>query len=140
LEIQRASRDSFVDAPKPNLTVEKVGRTTGHTAGVIIAEVHGGLGINYHLIGVDFEFKGRVYFRPIFAVESKGHAFSQEGDSGALVTTVDAQGTRHAVGLVVGGVRESSGRALSFIIPIAPILERLNVSLVNGHNIGGNEV
>jgi len=106
--------------------VEKVGRTTGHTTGTVIAQLAGPFYVNYNVPGVCTQI---VYFEPVFIVQGVGGAFSQPGDSGSLVT-VNHGGQRSAVGIVYAG--DSQG--LSYILPLQPILTTLEVSLVSGHN------
>jgi hypothetical protein len=81
----------------------------------------------------ELEIDLAVFFEPMFVVEpnTKGAFFSQPGDSGALVTCLDAQNTRMAVGLVFAG----DNQGLSYILPLQPIIQSLGVSLVSGHNV-----
>jgi hypothetical protein len=120
---------------KPGMKVEKMGRSTGHTEGAVVGQWYGALGVLYAMEIHDF--RGRVYFDPAFAVTGKHSLFADAGDSGSLVTTLDATGVRHAVGIIVGGMRDSAaaGGQITFILPIEPILQKLSVVLVNGHNI-----
>lgn len=114
-------------ALQANLDVEKVGRTTGHTAGTVIAEMAGSFSVSYALpTGGQMS----AFFEPVFLVRSMTGNFSEPGDSGSLVTTV-LNGVRHAVGLVFAG--DNNGN--SYLLPIEPILANLNVTLLNGHNI-----
>jgi hypothetical protein len=122
--------------PIAGMTVEKVGRTTGSTIGHVLCQVTGFQPINYNA-GL-YGFQGAVYFNSLYAVIGHGDLFSDHGDSGSLVTSVDvATGQRTAVGLVVGGLQDSKapGGKLTYILPIEPILTALNVTLVGGHNI-----
>lgn len=121
--------------PVAGMTVEKVGRTTGHTTGQVICQALGALPIGYS--AALYNFTGQVYFQPVFMVVGQGDTFSDSGDSGSLVTTVDANGVRHAIGLVVGGMVDGSapGGKVSLVLPIQPVLAALNLSLVSGHNI-----
>lgn len=119
----------------PGMDVEKVGRTTEHTRGRVIGEHFGGKPIFY-----EFDvhiYKSRVFYEPVYIVVGIGGAFSEPGDSGSLVTTIDAQGTRRAVGMVVGGLADKSapGHSLTIILPIEPILQKLDVTLVGSHNV-----
>jgi hypothetical protein len=75
-------------------------------------------------------FVGTVFFEPGFLIRGHSGAFSQPGDSGALVTTL-INDVRHAVGLIFAGRGNES-----YMLPIGPILERWQVSLVSEH---GNE-
>lgn len=133
---------SFYDTPsttKPvqaGLQVEKVGRTTALTRGSVIGQYYGGMSIFYD---VDIHaFKGRVFFDPIYVVRGVGNnSFSEPGDSGALVTALDDTQHRHAIGIVVGGLvdKKAPGGILTFILPIGPILDKLGVTLLSGHNV-----
>ncbi len=119
----------------PNLQVEKVGRTTGHTHGRITTQMHGAFGIPYNapLHG----FSGAIYFDPLFVISGTGgDVFADHGDSGALITTHDGQ-SRKAVGIVVGGMvdKTAPGGKVTLAMPIAPILQEFGVTLVSGHNI-----
>ena len=116
-------------------TVEKVGRSTADTGGIVMGQFYGGQAVFYDM---DIHhFKGRVFFDPIYVVRGIGGSFSEPGDSGALVTLVDDAGERRAIGIVVGGLTDkcAPGGILTFILPIEPILQRLGVTLVGGHNI-----
>jgi hypothetical protein len=116
------------------MTVEKVGRSTGHTVGKVVGQWYGALGVMYDMeIHV---FKGRVFFDPAFVIAGVGALFADAGDSGALVTTVDAAGGRHAIGIIVGGMRDhgAPGGQIAFVLPIEPVLQKLAVTLVSGHN------
>jgi hypothetical protein len=117
------------------MVVEKVGRSTGYTEGRVVGQWFGALGVMYDMdIHV---FKGRVFFDPVFAITGTTGLFSSEGDSGSLVTSADAAGNRHAVGIVVGGMRDNSaaGGQMTFALPIDPILQKFAVTLVAGHNV-----
>lgn len=115
------------------MAVEKVGRTTGHTQGVVLGVSREPMPINYESKGVGFTFMGHVFFDPLWVVEGKSGVFSEPGDSGSLITT-QVDGARHALGLLVGGMSGPQGRDYSFIVPIESILARLSVQLVGGHN------
>lgn len=121
-------------AVQPGAEVEKVGRTTGRTRGCVVGQYYGGMSILYDM-GIHL-FKGRVFFDPVYVVRGISGAFSEPGDSGALVTT-ESNNQRHAIGIVVGGLVDKSapGGILTYILPIEPILNRLQVSLVAGHNV-----
>lgn len=119
----------------PGMQVQKVGRTTDLKAGVVMGEVIGAMPINY--AAGQYGFSGAVYFEPLWVVHGVGDVFSEGGDSGSLVTHVDAAGIRHAVGLVVAGCTDNSapGGKRSIILPLRSILDRLNVQLVANHNV-----
>lgn len=141
-EVNRVSsmQRSFFDTPTsvldmvPGMTVQKVGRTTALTTGAVLGELIGAASINYS--ASQYGFSGSVYFEPLFIIHGHGDIFSEGGDSGSLVVHVDAQGTRHAVGLVVAGCADGSapGGKRSIVLPLRPILNRFNVALVAGYN------
>jgi hypothetical protein len=119
-----------------NLDVEKVGRTTGHSKGKVISQLHGSLSIMYSAGA--YGFAGLVPLEPVFAIAGVGSdLFSDGGDSGSLITTVDALGQRSAVGIVVGGMNDSAapGGKVTIALPVRSILQLLQVTLVSGHNI-----
>lgn len=132
---------SFYDTPAETtalvagIQVEKVGRTTGHTIGTVVTEIFGPVNIMYR--APQYEFSGLVFFEHMFSVAGITSVFADEGDSGSLVTTVDADGVRRAVGIVVGITTDGSspGGKNALILPIEPILAQLGVSLLSGHNV-----
>jgi hypothetical protein len=112
----------------PGQTVEKVGRTTGHTQGAVIGQIIGPHPVRYSTAG----FGDHVsFFDPVFAIQGPagGDPFSQPGDSGSLIT-IQQNGERFAVGLVFAG----NGNGISFALPLIPILATLDVTLVSAHN------
>ena len=119
----------------PGTEVEKVGRTTGHTKGKVLGQLNGPFPIRYS--AALYNFNGDVSFDPVFAIVGLTDSFSDSGDSGSLITTVDATGTRTAVGIVVGGMNDGSapGGKLTIALPIGPTLQALGVTLVSGHNV-----
>ncbi len=121
---------SFAD----DMLVEKVGRTTGLTRGVVQGLVVGPVGViynvtTYHSAAAGTPFVGRAFFEPVYLVHGVGAPFSSPGDSGALVTALKRDGKRVAIGLVFAGLVPAE----SYVLPIAPILKRLKVTLVAGH-------
>jgi hypothetical protein len=118
-----------------NMEVEKVGRTTQYTHGRVIGQIYGAHPIQYS--APLYQFSGLVSFEPVFAIAGIGQLFSDNGDSGSLITTIDQNGQRKAVGLVVGGKNDGSapGGKITIALPILPILQGLGVTLVSGHNI-----
>lgn len=121
--------------PEP-MKVEKVGRTTGLTHGVLKDAVATELLIPYKhtaYSGPDHHvtFQGVCYFSHVKVVRNTGGAFAAAGDSGSLVMTApDAQGRRKAVGLLIGaGQRTGYG----YVLPIGEILDRFGVDLVANH-------
>jgi hypothetical protein len=127
---------AVVAAPVPEMSVEKVGRTTGRQIGVIEGEFIGPMPVSYrsttwHSPSDSSAFVGTVYFEPVYMIRGMAGAFSLPGDSGSLVTTILDDGTRAAVGLIFAG-REPNE---SYMLPLEPVMERLGVTLVSGHNV-----
>lgn len=118
----------------PGMQVEKVGRSSDLTTGVVHAEVIGALPIIYS--APQYSFSGLVYFEPLFILHGIGDRFSEGGDSGSLVTHVDAAGVRHGVGIVVGGADDAGapGGKRTLVLPLRPILDQLKMTLVTVHN------
>lgn len=121
---------------KAGMVVEKFGRTTGLTKGRVISEIFGAHPIQYN--AQQYLFSGIVCFEPAFAIVGNATVFSENGDSGSLVTTVDpTTGIRLAVAIVVGGMQDGSapGKRTTIALPIEPVLAGFGVSLVTGHNV-----
>ncbi|MGY3619362.1 hypothetical protein [Bradyrhizobium sp. USDA 10063] len=116
------------------IEVEKVGRTTGHTRGRVLGQIIGPSPIKFE--AVIYGFTGLVFFEPLWMIVGQGALFSDNGDSGSLITTV-VNGQRFAVGIVVGGKHDGSapGGKVTLALPILPILQKLGVSLIAGHNL-----
>ena len=135
--MQGTSYDTPVNVLDPiaGMKVEKVGRTTGFTKGVIDGLVHGPIRVNTH--SAVNGFSAGMFFCNVFAVVGTASHFSDGGDSGSLVVHVDDTGNRHAIGLVFAGGAEQKapGGKISYMLPLRPILERLRVEIVNGHNV-----
>lgn len=118
-----------------NMEVEKVGRTTGSTKGRVISQLIGSIDVMYS--APQYNFSGKVYFEPMFAIVGYGDKFSDSGDSGSLITHINREGERVAVGIVVAGMDDSSapGGKLTLALPIKSVLNSFNVSLVSGLNV-----
>jgi hypothetical protein len=113
---------------KENIVVEKVGRTTGHTRGKVVAKSVGCEPVWMQVSG----FKGRIYFTDLMVVQGlSGTAFSGPGDSGSLVCFRPLQGEPKAFGLLFAGSQDQS---LSFVLPIKKVLDFFGVTLVGQHN------
>lgn len=115
-----------VSALTCNLHVEKIGRSTGHTQGFVLAQATGAFPVGYTSI---YGGNSQAYFEPVFIVRSPTGNFSEFGDSGALVTA-DVNGQREAVGLLFAG--DSNGN--SYVLPLSSVLTSLGVTLVSGHH------
>lgn len=95
--------------------VEKIGRTSGRTRGVITAT-------ELDRIDVDFPF-GRVQFTGLIEVTPEGpHPFCRPGDSGALLFAND--------GRPVGLVMAVAGNGVAYAHPLVSVLRALNVEFV----------
>lgn len=115
--------------PSAGMRVEKIGRTTGLTHGIIRAVAAAPVDVNYTINA----FGGRkvVFFADALFIEGlQGSLFSAPGDSGSLITTVDQSGTRHAVALLFAGNEQ-----LSMAMPIHKVLSHFGVTLVSGLNV-----
>lgn len=125
---------SVVD-PVDGMVVEKVGRTTGHTRGKIVGRELMPIEISYS--APNFGFQGRILFENVWVIHGENVPFSQPGDSGSLIVEVDGNGARHAVGLLFAGGTDSLGpeNQRTFFLPIRQILDKLQVSLLGGHNV-----
>jgi len=135
---QGAQFDTPTDVadPEEDLEIEKVGRTTGHTTGMIDSQIVGPIRIDYdktvfHSADEMQPFKGSVFFEPVYLLRGHGNMpFALNGDSGALVCTRPENAKRHAVGIVIGG---RGGVNETLMLPLAPILKALDMKLVSGH-------
>lgn len=117
--------------PVPGMRVEKFGRTTGATAGKIIAVSATPMPVSYKI--PEYGVAKVVFFNDVYIVAGDNNAaFSRPGDSGSLVVGYTPEGVRVAVGLVFAG---NESRGLSFILPLPNVLSRMNVTLVSGHNV-----
>jgi hypothetical protein len=104
-------------------TVEKVGRTTGHTKGRVTA-------FNVRNVVVGFDI-GNLRFDDQIEIEGTGAAsFSDGGDSGSLIYT---SAGHLAVGLLFAGgdVGGSNNAGLTYANPIRQVLDRLKVDLLH---------
>lgn len=109
------------------MLVEKVGRSTGHTQGLVVGEVLGKFQCGYTVHGVGTL---AAWFDNVFAVKSSVENFSEPGDSGSLVVA-NVNGARKAVGILFAGDQQGN----TYILPLNKILENFGVELINGHNI-----
>jgi hypothetical protein len=122
---------SICTDPIAGMRVEKFGRTTGLTAGKLLAVAATPMPVSYRI--PEYGVTKVVFFNDVYiAVGDNNSAFSRPGDSGSLVIGYNADGQRVAIGLVFAG-NESRGQ--SFILPLPNVLNRLKVTLVSGHNV-----
>lgn len=103
-----------------DIAVEKVGRTTGITRGVVSAIEVDGLDVGYPT--------GLVEFDDQIEVTGTTASFSAGGDSGSLVYRPD---THEAVGLLFAGSERGGpgGQGLTYCNPMGTVLTALNVRL-----------
>jgi len=104
-------------------SVEKLGRTTGHTRGRVTA-----FELDNVVVGYDMD---NLRFDDQIEVESDGTAaFSQGGDSGSLVFASDDRG---AFGLLFAGSDQggASGTGLTYVNPFAAVLSQLKADLLD---------
>ena len=116
--------------------MRKVGRTTRDTQGQIVARELRPLDVSYN--AQSYGFSGVIWFANVFAIHGDVGEFSKGGDSGSLVVAIDATGAiLGAVGLIFAGGGDSSapGGYRSSMLPLRPILNALNATLVGGHNV-----
>jgi hypothetical protein len=132
--VSSMQRNSF-DTPSDcvpmavGMRVSKCGRTTGLTHGEVVSELPDCDVVEYE---VDVcSGKKYVYFKSLFMIAATPGEFSLAGDSGALITTMDANNVRKAVGIIIGG--DETG--LSFALSLDRVLQHFDVELVSGHNV-----
>jgi hypothetical protein len=107
----------------PGDTVEKIGRTTGHTFGRVTA-----IEMDDVLVGYGPEL-GVLAFDDQIEVEStRDGSFSEGGDSGSVVYRSDGV----ALGLLFAGSETggTDGTGLTYVNPIGAVLDALGVRLV----------
>lgn len=112
--------------PRSQMVVEKVGRTTGHTTGVIDSIAVNGVSVRMEA----FRFKGRVYFDNCFLVRGKSD-FALRGDSGSLIVSEEKDEKRTAIGIVFAVNAE---RGITYAVPIDDVLSRFDITLVGNHH------
>jgi hypothetical protein len=112
-KVGKLSSGATVQA-KEKMKVEKTGRTTGYTTGVI-RDVQATVKVTYD--------SGTLTFADqIVIVNAGGSSFSDAGDSGSLIV---ARTTKQAVGLLFGGTASHT-----LANHIDDVLSALNVSIV----------
>ena len=119
-------------SPQAGLRVRKAGRSTGITRGRVREVMPHAIDYNYQVpvnATTVKTFQGVCNFRQVWRIQGTGRNFAQAGDSGSLVTTEDGSA---AVGLLYAADRSSGD---GYILPLEPILHKLNAELVAAHNI-----
>lgn len=121
---------AVVGEPMPGTRVKKVGRTTGFTQGLIVAQSASPVPVSYAVN--EYGVKKTVWFEKVFiVVGDNGQPFSRPGDSGSLVVADDGTGNQVAVGLVFAG----NDRGMSFVLPLPEVLDKLDLTIVSGHHV-----
>jgi hypothetical protein len=101
----------------PNMSVTKVGRTSGLTRGVVTA-------VEFDHVLVDTEI-GSATFDGQIEIRGTEHAFSQLGDSGSLVVNDQNQ----AIGIVFcGNEAANNGLGVTYANPLPKVMDALNLS------------
>jgi hypothetical protein len=129
--MQRGAFDTpaAIADPVVDQTVEKVGRSTGRTTGRVIMKSVGSEPIAMAVPS----FQGVIYFSEVYGIQSIGsQPFADRGDSGSLITSIDANGDRVAVGLLFA---MSADKTLTLIVPISRVLAKFGVTIVDDHNV-----
>jgi hypothetical protein len=104
------------DVLRPNLSVRKLGRTSGLTRGIVTA-------VEIDNIVMDSEI-GNVTFDDQIEVKGVDRAFSQLGDSGSLVVTDQNQ----AIGMVFcGNEFANGGLGVTYANPLPKVMDAFNL-------------
>ena len=117
---------STVTSIVDGMSVQKVGRTTGHTVGVVTGKIAGFQSVSYVVPELQQQFN--VFFSEAWIVEGVGAPFSEGGDSGSLVVASLPSGEMSAVGLVFAG-----NGTITLVVPLDLILAHFGASLEPGH-------
>ncbi len=116
------------------LPVKKVGRTTGLTAGTVVAFGYGIPNANEQIDRFLGREPANVYTDFLIAPRSEG-PFSAPGDSGSGILVDDAAHANQALGLLWGGWPTDIGRAtgledLTYAINLNRVLEEMDLELL----------
>jgi hypothetical protein len=111
-----------------NMSVQKVGRTTGHTKGRVTGKIAGFQSISYTIPELSQNFN--VFFSEAWIVEGVGSPFSEGGDSGSLVVGELDNGDLASVGLVFAG-----NGTISLVVPLDLILSHFNATIEALHGV-----
>jgi hypothetical protein len=105
------------DVLRPNLSVSKLGRTSGLTRGIVTA-------VEIDNIAMDSEI-GTVTFDDQIEIKGVDRAFSQLGDSGSLVVSDQNQ----AIGMVFcGNEFANGGLGVTYANPLPKIMDAFNMT------------
>lgn len=116
-------RGVLLDATQARGTVEKIGRTTGHTTGRITAFEVNNVVVSYGSLG-NLRFDGQIEIEGVGA-----QGFSDGGDSGSIIYTTNGH---LAIGLLFAGGETggSNNMGLTFANPIGMVLDGLKADLL----------
>jgi len=117
----------IVTNPEGGMTVEKVGRSTGHTTGFVYFNVFRNIAVRFKIKG----YEDTVHFEDMIAIVGSPVAFADRGDSGALVVT-SGESPRRAVGILVAVTPDDT---LAYVMPMDRVLSFFGCTLESGHNI-----
>ncbi len=104
------------------MKVQKVGRTTGHTLGVVTGKIAGYQSVSYVVPELQQQFN--VFFSEAWIVEGSGGPFSESGDSGSLVVGELPSGELTAVGLVFAG-----NGSITLVVPLNLIMAHFGATI-----------
>lgn len=121
-------------SPSSRIRVRKWGRSTARTEGqlhqVLTDEPLEYSVVSYFGPQASQTFRGTIYYPVAYEVMSTTRdPFSEAGDSGSLVVTVESDGRpSRAVGVVIAG-----GPSKSLVLPLKPILDHMQLELVTDY-------
>jgi hypothetical protein len=124
----------FLEDPTAKTRVRKWGRSTARTEGqfqqVLTDEPLEYAVVSYFGPQASQTFRGTIYYPVAYEVLSTTREpFSDAGDSGSLVVTVEPDGRPPRVfGIVIAG-----GPSKSLVLPLKPILDKMQLELVTNY-------
>lgn len=110
------------------MAVQKVGRTTGHTLGVVTGKVAGYQSVSYVVPELQQQFN--VFFSEAWIVEGKDGVFSDRGDSGSLVVGNLPSEECASVGMVFAG-----DGTISLVVPLNLIMDTFGATIEATHGV-----
>ena len=121
-----------------NQAVQKIGRTTGHTNGLVLGMLAGPFPVTYTVPTVGNQI---AYFDQVYVVQGSPSTdpFSQPGDSGSLVTAMIGNQLT-AVGLVFAGDSQGRSYICSAKVVMSPLskVEMSPSRIWSGHGKGNH--
>ena len=119
---------STVSPITDGMKVQKVGRTTGHTFGVVTGKIAGHQSVTYAVPELNQQFS--VFFSEAWIVEGIDGSFSDVGDSGSLVVATLPSGEMTAIGLIFAG-----NGTISLVVPLDLIIARFGATIEASHGV-----